>query len=72
MKRPTIEELLAQNPDVDPNELKEAQQLADRLKDSGFEGARYRLATPLTGRRARDRSPDQIRERHSHSLVRRH
>lgn len=71
MKRVSAEELLAQNPGVDPEALRQAQHLADRLKAAGFEGARYGLATPLTGKRHRDRSPDQQNGRHSH-LVRRH
>ena len=71
MKRISAEELLARNPNVDPETLKEAQQLSDRLKESGFEGARYKLATPLTGKRHSDRATDKERG-HAHHLSRRH
>lgn len=72
MKRPTIEELLAQHPDADPSLLKDAERLTQQLKGAGFEGARYRLATPLTGRRRPEDGTMQTAERHSHRLVRRH
>lgn len=71
MKRISAEELLAQNPQVDPAQLEAAQQLADRLREAGFQGVRYRLATPLTGRRPAVRPPDKEKGRHAH-LTRRH
>lgn len=69
MKRLSAEDLLAKNPHVDPAQIDQAQKLSEVLKEAGFEGARYRLATPLTGRRPAPR-PDK-RKIHSH-LTRRH
>jgi hypothetical protein len=72
MERPSKEELLKQNSQIDPDSLDEATRLADQLKESGVQGARYSLATPATRRRLRISPADQTHERHSHSLVRRH
>ena len=76
MKRVSADELLAQNPDVDPENFEESQRLSERLKEAGFERARYGLATPLTGKRHKDRGPDKGNgrhaERHAHNLIRRH
>lgn len=75
MKRISAEELLAMNPDIDPEELEAIQRMAERLKEAGFEGARYRLATPLTGKYHSDHRPGSTRGRlqpHAHSLMRRH
>ncbi len=72
VKRISAEELLKQNPEVDPEMLREGLALAERLKAAGFEGARYRLATPLTGRRVSGRTSETAKPSHAHWLVRRH
>jgi isopentenyl diphosphate isomerase/L-lactate dehydrogenase-like FMN-dependent dehydrogenase len=72
MKKISVDEILEQNRHVDPEKLKEAQQLSEKLKEAGFEAARYRLATPLTGRRHRDQTDAKHADQHAHHLVRRH
>lgn len=54
MKKLSTEELLALNPGLTPAKAAEAQQLRDTLIDRGLQPARYRLKTPLTGRRHTD------------------
>lgn len=50
MKRLSPEEIIALKPNADPGKIRDAEQLAERLKEAGLEGAKYRLATPMTGR----------------------
>lgn len=72
MKRISAEELLAQNPQADPDKLREGQALNERLKAAGLEGARYALATPLTDKRSRVRTAEKDKAPHRHSMMRRH
>lgn len=73
MNRMSVEELLKQNPHIDPESFKEAEALTKRLREQGLKGARYRLATPRTDRRGKAIPPPghSSPETHSH-LSRRH
>jgi hypothetical protein len=71
MKKPTLTELLEQNPDVDRELLKESLRLAEKLREAGFEGARYRLATPTSKARASEYAK-RNGAGHAHHLVQRH
>jgi hypothetical protein len=50
-EKPDLEELLAANPHVDPEELERAREILRKLRASGVRGAGYRLAPPYSGRR---------------------
>jgi hypothetical protein len=70
MKRLSARELLAENPQVSPKDVEAAQRLQEQLKETGLDRARYRLATPLTGRRRSDTSAHTANP-HSH-VARKH
>jgi thiazole synthase ThiGH ThiG subunit len=73
MKRVNIDDLLKQNPDLNPDEVEEARRLMDRLRETGFEGAPYRLATPLSGKRMRQVGAASADTKHRHGRAfRRH
>jgi hypothetical protein len=72
MKAPSRDELLKQNPQIDPKRLDDAVRLATQLRNAGVQGARYALATPATGRRQVVTPSRKTLGPHSHSLVRRH
>jgi len=66
-------ELLKRTPGVDANLLRESQRLGQRLKESGFKGARYRLASPMTDKSGKALPPsDAPVDQHAHHRTRRH
>lgn len=50
-RRPTLEELLKSNTQIDPEELAQALEALRQLRSKGLRKARYGLATPDTTRR---------------------
>lgn len=72
MNKPTLQDLLDANPDADRELLEEALRIAEKLRESGFSGARYRLATPISRAENRERrTPNQRGSHADHRLVRR-
>ena len=47
---PSIDEILASNPHIDPKELAKAIEMLRKLRDTGTSGSGYRLALPYSRR----------------------
>lgn len=47
-----LEEILARNPQIDPEKLEEAREMLRRLRERGVRRKGYDLATPFGGHRA--------------------
>jgi hypothetical protein len=69
MKKPTLRDLLDENPAADTKLLEKSLRLAEKLRDLGFSGSRYRLATPISRAGAADRSNDKHPEEHARHLI---
>jgi hypothetical protein len=61
-----LEELLASNPHVDPDELEKAREMLRKLRRSGVRGPGYRLAPPFSGRRVSVREDAENDSRRIH------
>lgn len=60
-KKIDIEDILKQNPQVDPSKLKEGIELSEKLKEMGFTRKGYDLATPEERRKAHAIQPSSTR-----------